>query len=277
MRIGIIGGGYIGSAIASTAAFRGGHDVWVYDIDPLNCKHAMRWEDGYTSFLVDQEQVIDALKSCDIFLICVNTPEEGPQPVEDAIEWLYQYILRPGGHHYIIIESSVPTGFTRHKQEQFDLYMDDLPLPYLHFAHSPERIWPGHVEEWPLEKIPKLVGGITPEVTKRAADFYRSFIDRVIECESPEVTEFAKLYENTQRTANIAYTNMAEILAKRHGINFEQVLAACRTKPFGYADYHPGAAGGTCLPPNAAYFGMMCSQEEETAEFFGHIRGFAKQ
>ncbi|HEU5009254.1 MAG TPA: hypothetical protein VFT33_01010, partial [Gaiellaceae bacterium] len=52
-----------------------------------------------------------------------------------------------------------------------------------------------------------LLGGVTPECTRRAAAVYRQAIDRVHPVSSPEAAELTKLLENIFRSVNIALVN----------------------------------------------------------------------
>jgi len=242
MKVAILGGGYIGQQLAA-AASKAHHFVVVYDKDPEKCFWC---RSGHKKVPVPPILAWDQFKKADVYVVCVNTPMEGPEPVEEAVSSL------PGGFLFgkvlLIIESSVPVGFTDAMVEKYHL------TKRFHVAHSPERLWPGHELEWPLESIPKLVGGLGREAARKAAKFYRSFMQApVFEFYDPKITEFAKLYENAQRVVNIAWANEAEELADKLGVDFNQVLKACASKPFGYSPYTPGEAGGSCLPVNAVY------------------------
>lgn len=273
MRIGVIGGGYIGSSVAKAAA-KVGHEVWIYDQNEDRCQYYTQERgsiDVYAKGGYDcRAYVLQCLDICEIFLICVDTPPSGASNVDEAIRDLALFCPDGG---LIVIESSVPVGFTREWQKCLDI----SHAGRFQLAHSPERLWPGHEEEWPIERIPKLVGGVTPEATKRAADFYRTFIVDVFKCSSPEVTEFAKLYENTQRTSLVAFANLGEYLAQRSKIDFQEVLAACATKPFGYSPFVPGRAGGTCLPANAEYLRKLCPHDTDEERFMAELQLWSGQ
>ena len=52
-------------------------------------------------------------------------------------------------------------------------------------AYSPERVDPGR-EDWTTKNVPKVVGGVTPECTHRAAELYGGAVEQVVEVSSPE-------------------------------------------------------------------------------------------
>src|SRR6266550_4420124 len=62
-------------------------------------------------------------------------------------------------------------------------------------------------EDWTTKTTPKVLGGITPECTRRAADVYRRAIDEIVEVSTPEAAELTKLLENIFRSVNIALVN----------------------------------------------------------------------
>ena len=123
-------------------------------------------------------------------------------------------------------------------------------------AMSPERVDPGR-EDWTAKTTPKVLGGITPECTRRAAELYRRAVDTVHELTSPEAAELTKLLENIFRSVNIALVNELAILCDRMGIDIWEVVDAAATKPFGYMRFSPGPGlGGHCIPVDPFYLSL---------------------
>ena len=73
-------------------------------------------------------------------------------------------------------------------------------------AFSPERIDPGNVTH-PQEVVPRVIGGMTDECARRAAEVVGQMTRTVHFVSSPETAELTKLYENTFRAVNIALAN----------------------------------------------------------------------
>ena len=122
-----------------------------------------------------------------------------------------------------------------------------------HLAMSPERVDPGR-EDWTTKTTPKVLGGITPACTARAADVYRRAIDTIVEVSTPEAAELTKLLENIFRSVNIALVNELAQLCDRMNIDVWEVVNAAATKPFGYMRFSPGPGlGGHCIPIDPFY------------------------
>jgi UDP-N-acetyl-D-glucosamine dehydrogenase len=122
-----------------------------------------------------------------------------------------------------------------------------------HLAMSPERVDPGR-EDWTTKTTPKVLGGITPECTKHAADVYRRAIDTIVEVSTPEAAELTKLLENIFRSVNIALVNELAQLCDRMSIDVWEVVNAAATKPFGFMPFSPGPGlGGHCIPIDPFY------------------------
>ncbi len=103
-------------------------------------------------------------------------------------------------------------------------------------------------------RSPKVVGGITPACTDRAAELYGSAIDTIHRVSTPEAAELTKLLENIFRSVNIALVNELAILCDRMEIDIWEVVEAAATKPFGFMPFSPGPGlGGHCIPIDPFY------------------------
>jgi nucleotide sugar dehydrogenase len=120
-------------------------------------------------------------------------------------------------------------------------------------AFSPERIDPGN-PRFGFRNTPKVVGGVTAECTRRAADFYSRIVDTVVTAAGTREAEMAKLLENTYRHVNIALVN--EMLRFCHELDIDlwDVIRCASSKPFGFAPFYPGpGVGGHCIPIDPNY------------------------
>ena len=173
--------------------------------------------------------------------------------------------LRPG--QLVVLESTTYPGTTR-----------ECVLPILqrsglevgrdfHLAFSPERVDPGN-RDWTTRNVPKVVGGITPACTERAAELYCAALESVHAVSSPEAAELTKLLENIFRSVNIALVNEIAQLCDRMGIDIWEVVDAAATKPFGFMRFEPGPGlGGHCIPIDPFYLTWKAREYDFTTRF----------
>jgi UDP-N-acetyl-D-glucosamine dehydrogenase len=126
---------------------------------------------------------------------------------------------------------------------------------------------PGNTH-WGIRNTPRLIGGLTPDATKKAKEFYSTFCKTVIEVSSPEVAETAKIFENTFRQVNIALVNEFAQIAHALGISGREVLDAAATKPYGFMEFNPGpGVGGHCIPVDPTYLAYVANEVGVPATF----------
>lgn len=135
-----------------------------------------------------------------------------------------------------------------------------------HLAFSPEREDPGNTTS--LERIPKVVGGLTPECLRKAAALYAAVVPKVVEVSSCDAAEATKLLENIFRSVNIAMVNELKVIYAAMGIDIWEVIAAATTKPFGFMPFYPGPGlGGHCIPIDPFYLSWKAKEFGHTARF----------
>lgn len=276
--VGVVGLGYVGLPIAVAFA-EAGRQVIGLDTDPGKVESLNRGlsyiEDIPSPTLAALGSRLEAtsdyedLGRCEAVIICVPTPLTGSR--EPDLSYLNHAadgiarILRPG--QLVVLESTTYPGTTR-----------DLIGPALeaggrvagedfYLAYSPERIDPGRTD-YTVRTTPKLVGGVTPECTNRAAVLYGQICDLVVPLTGPEVAELSKLLENIFRSVNIALVNELAQLCVRLGVDVWEVIDAASTKPFGFMRFEPGPGmGGHCLPVDPFYLAFKARQHGFYPEF----------
>jgi UDP-N-acetyl-D-glucosamine dehydrogenase len=261
----VIGQGYVGLPMALRAAEKGfsvvGLDNNASVVESLNSgwSHIDDVSDeelksglvgGYCAS-TDASCVADA----DVVVVCVPTPlspDGGPDlgPVECAARTIGEHIQPKT---LVILESTTYPGTT---QEVFAPLVlgSDLKLGRdVNVAFSPERIDPGN-HTYGVQNTPKVVGGLTPECTRAARDFYARFVDTVVEAKGAREAEMAKLLENTFRHVNIALVNEMLRFCDELDIDLWDAIDCAETKPFGYLAFRPGpGVGGHCIPVDPSY------------------------
>jgi nucleotide sugar dehydrogenase len=192
-----------------------------------------------------------AARDADVVVIIV------PVMLDDRQQPDYRFMdaaagaIAPGLHagSLVIFETTLPVGDTRGRyaprlEAASGLTVDDD----LFVAFSPERLLSGHVF-LNLATYPKLVGGLGPASTERAARFYDSVLDaEVVAMTSAEAAEFAKLAETTYRDVNIGLANEFANYAERAGVDILEVIEAANSQPYSHI-HQPGiGVGGHCIP-----------------------------
>jgi UDP-N-acetyl-D-glucosamine dehydrogenase len=134
-------------------------------------------------------------------------------------------------------------------------------------AYSPEREDPGNAD-YTASSIPKVVGGLDPTSLRLAERLYGHAITKVVPVSSCEVAEACKVLENTYRAVNIALVNELKRVFERLGIDIWEVIAAAKTKPFGFQAFYPGPGlGGHCIPIDPFYLSWVARKHDVPTHF----------
>jgi nucleotide sugar dehydrogenase len=195
------------------------------------------------------------IAEADTVVVCVPTPlSKDGAPDLGAVEgvgWMLGKEL--AADTLVVLESTTYPGTT---EELFQPLLEAGGLKVgtdLNLAFSPERVDPGN-KVYGIKNTPKVVGGVTEQCTKRAVDFYASFIDTVVPAKGTREAEMAKLLENTYRHINIALVNEMARFSHELGIDLWNVIDCAKTKPFGFQAFYPGpGVGGHCIPIDPNY------------------------
>lgn len=262
-RVGVIGQGYVGLALA-TAAANAGHTVLGYDtnsdlVDALRheISHIEDVENVTLGKLISSGKYLPTddsskLSECEIIIIAVPTPlnkERLPDLnfLEAAVETIAHVIKN---EILIINESTSYPGTLRNIISEKITLKTGIKHRY---ASAPERIDPGNII-WNIANTPRIVSGFDEATIQEAKDFYLTFTTSVMTVSTPEVAEMSKLIENSFRQVNIAFVNEMAQIANVFGVNINEVLSAADTKPYGFMKFTPGAGvGGHCIPVDPIY------------------------
>jgi UDP-N-acetyl-D-glucosamine dehydrogenase len=278
MAIGIIGLGYVGLPLAVAFA-EAGEQVIAVDVDEAKIAMIEKGESYIEDVsserlaavlpLIEPWSHFAPLARTEAVLICVPTPltsnrEPDLGPLLAAGQALGAVVQRG---QLVVLESTTYPGTTR---EQLVPLLEHRGLRVgdgLNVAFSPERVDPGRTD-YTLRNTPKVVGGMTPECTDRAAEVYSVICDHIVRVSNPEAAEMSKLLENIFRSVNIALVNELAILADRMGLDIWEVIDAAATKPYGFMRFEPGPGmGGHCLPVDPFYLTWRAREFHMSTEF----------
>jgi UDP-N-acetyl-D-glucosamine dehydrogenase len=154
----------------------------------------------------------------------------------------------------VILESTTYPGTTDEDLRQVLEEVSGLKAGVdFHLAFSPEREDPGN-EQSKVRVVPKVIGGLTEQCLERAKAVYSQAIETLVPVSSCRVAEATKLLENIFRSVNIALVNELKVVYDAMDIDIWEVIAAAKTKPFGFMPFYPGPGlGGHCIPIDPFY------------------------
>ncbi len=267
MKIAIVGMGYVGLPLALRFT-RAGVAVLGVDVDAAKCE-ALNSGRSYIKHVPSSAvaQAVGAgmlaattdfarVREVEAVLLCV------PTPLNDQREPDMSYVFGTGENlaphlrkgHLVVLESTTYPGTTDTDLRAILERGSGLVAGRdFHLAFSPEREDPGSTQ-WDAQRIPKVVGGLTPACRDRAVACYARAIEHIVPVSSCRVAEAAKLLENIYRSVNIALVNELKIVYSAMGIDVWEVIEAAKTKPFGFMPFYPGPGlGGHCIPIDPFY------------------------
>lgn len=280
-QIGIVGMGYVGLPLALQFA-RSGVRVLGLDIDPtkvdrLNAGESyirhieaatIREQRDAERFAASTD--FSGVAACQAILICVPTPL-GKHHDPDI-----SYVLKTGtaiGPHLqqgtvVVLESTTYPGTTDEDLRAALEKASGLQAGRdFHLVYSPEREDPGNPDSQ-VARIPKIVGGYTPACLEAGKALYTLAVETVVPVESCRVAEATKLLENIFRSVNIALVNELKVVYDAMGIDIWDVIAAAKTKPFGFMPFYPGPGlGGHCIPIDPFYLTWKAREYGKATRF----------
>ncbi len=252
----MIGLGYIG---LPTAALIAAQDVPVHGVD-INPEVVATINQGKIH-IVEPEldtAVSKAVKNgflraakhaitADTYIIVVPTPfKDKNEPdisfVEAATRGIIS-LLKKGDLY--IIESTSPVGTTE-KMEQL-IYTERPELRgELYIAYCPERVLPGNVM-YELVNNDRVIGGVNPESTQKAIDFYKKYVKGDLHATNARTAEMCKLVENSSRDVQIAFANELSLICDKADINVWELINLANKHPR-VNILQPGCGvGGHCI------------------------------
>jgi len=260
MRIGVIGTGYVG-LIQAVGLAELGFEVVAYDIDPSKIEKLKRgippiYEKdlegllkknlGRLSFTSD----INDLKGCEVFFICVGTPQDAKGKANINFVFSAVESLKPllGGKEIVVLKSTVPVGTNRRVQQ----ILGDKAYA----VSNPEFLREGIAvyDFFNPERVVLGFGENTPEwVKEKMLSLYGYFVEKkvpfvVTNWESAELIKYAS---NTFLAMKISFVNELARLAEKTGADIRDIATGMGLDSrIGKKFLNAGIGwGGSCFHP----------------------------
>lgn len=256
MKVNFIGLGYIGLPTAIIAAKHGieiaGTDINPDIVEATNQGHLHIVEPDMEDML--REVVANGkLKAytepqlSDAYFIVVPTPFKGNHEpdityVEAATRSVVPF-LKEGD--LFVIESTSPVGTTEKMRDVIVSLRPELEGK-IFMAYCPERVLPGNVA-YELINNDRVIGGINPQSTEKAKEFYSQFVKGALHSTDSRTAEMCKLTENASRDVQIAFANELSLICAKAGINVWKLIELANKHPR-VNILQPGCGvGGHCI------------------------------
>jgi UDP-N-acetyl-D-glucosamine dehydrogenase len=281
MTIAIIGLGYVGLPLALQFARSGvrviGLDIDAKKVSALNAgrSYIQHISANEIKNLVRVKKLFATtdfaeIKNVEAILICVPTPlKKNREPdlsfVLETGKSIAQHLQRG---QLVVLESTTYPGTTENELREVLEKKSGLRAGKdFYLAFSPEREDPGNPKSR-ISEIPKVIGGFTPACLAAAEKIYSRAIRTLVPVANCRTAEAAKLLENVFRSVNIALVNELKSVYAAMDIDVWDVIAAAKTKPFGFMPFFPGPGlGGHCIPIDPFYLAWRARQVGQQTRF----------
>jgi len=186
-----------------------------------------------------------------LIIIAVQTPvnESSHQPEYRFLKSALKSVgtnLRKGS--LVIIESTIAPGTTEKVVVPvLEEYSKLTAGKDFWIAHCPERISANETLV-KLQKMPRVIGGHTPQAGEMACDVYKKFVKNHIDSVDALTAEVIKTAENTYRDVQIAFANQLEDICHLYGVDFWKIRDLINKMPERNLHRAGPGVGGHCIP-----------------------------
>jgi GDP-mannose 6-dehydrogenase len=273
MRVAVFGLGYVGAVTAACLAANG-HDVWGIDVDAakvdeLRAGRSPVAEPGLSELVARTvaagtlhatTSCADALAGAEVSLVCVGTPSTArggtdlayvQRAVADLVAALHEVAPPAGGHHSVVIRSTVPPGT-----------VEDMVSPALTAGLADTSVGVGAAmcPEFLREgtgiadfyAAPFLVVGTADPAVAATVSAMFAFLDQEPRIVDVRTAEALKYTCNAFHATKVSFTNEVSRLFRLMGVDSREVMSLfCEDTILNISPSYlrPGFAfGGSCLP-----------------------------
>ena len=253
MKIGIIGNGFVGSAIMHGFVLHV-DDIMIYDKNPKRSTHSMN----------------DLVNEADVIFICVPTPmfESGEcdlSIVESVSEELSQYSCI--NKKVVVIKSTVVPGTTRKLIKKYDNNK---------ICHVPEFLRERFAYEDFVDNHNVLVVGSDNTSVSEIVVESHGHLPKSVRCLEPQEAELVKYFSNSYKASKIIFANSFAELCKNEGVDYELVkdtylLHGVREHEYFSVTDELRGFGGACLPKDVSALNGYVDQNDIDIKLFDFL------
>lgn len=286
--VAFVGLGYIGLPTAVVMANSGlevtGVDVMQEKVESVNRGEVTIIEPGLeealkTALASGRFHATTDMPRADAYIIAVPTPFTKNRDVDMKYIYSAADSIAPQleGNELVVLESTSPPRTTERMAQRILELRPDLRRDgdtssksdkVIYFAHCPERILPGQAME-ELRTNDRIIGGMSPEATRRAKAIYSSFCQGELLETNDRTAEMAKLTENSFRDVNIAFANELSLICDELNISVWELIELANHHPrVNILQPGPGV-GGHCIAVDPWF---IVSTTPETAKLIRTAR-----
>ena len=273
MNIGIIGQGFVGSAIRE--GLKGFYKVSTYDIDKSKCNQTLEW----------------VCTDSDIIFVCLPTPmrKDGncdTRILESAIADIDQTCADKGRSNdrpILVIKSTIPPGTTERIGRK---YLDRLDgHPNMHICFSPEFLTEANSFD-DFKRQSRIIIGcnafIDGKYAKKVKQMFRKPFPKIpIIITKWETAEMVKYFTNCFLATKVTFANQMYQICLDNNIDYDKVCEyTLYDERIGKSHLAvPGpdgdlGFGGHCFPKDLAAMIAFGSQDEDDASFLESVHEY---
>ncbi len=240
MRIGVVGFGYVGFAVAN--AFGNlGNAIYVNDTSDAALEKAKA--KGYVP-CYKLENLVD---NSDIIFICVPTPSNSDGSNDSKA--VYEVVMRIADvskrQKIVVIKSTVMVGTTRRL-----IRTARTRNKKLHLLSNPEFLTAMNANKDFLNPDRIVIGGRDRKAIKALCDLYKTFSKHIVVVDS-DTAELAKYASNAFLTTKVSFANQMGLVCRRMRVDPLEVMKIVGLdRRIGPSHLNPnkGPFEGSCLP-----------------------------
>jgi len=248
MNIGIIGQGFVGSAVYE--GMKNYFDVFAFDKDPKKFSNAIG--------------ISGVVRNTEVTFLCVPTPmrktgECDLSIISSALNEISDCVDEHGKESYIvIIKSTIPPGTT----EMFDKKFDNIDIVF-----NPEFLTEANANDDYKNQNRIIIGGERPGTTKVKQIFSKAFPKVPVIKTSSTIAEMIKYVTNTFLATKVSFANEMYQICQELNIDYDKVIEYARyDERLGNSHWGvPGpdgdlGYGGHCFPKDIAALQYVAKQ-----------------